>query len=81
MKGKTGIERAEELGELMPAKQSVTRVLNRYNAGSARLQAYTENLKALHRNLAASNGIDNVIYSYTHTFNGFSAKMSRTGSG
>ena len=76
MKGKTGIERAEELGELIPAKQAVTRALNRYNAGSARVQAYTENLKALHRNLASSSGVGNVIYSYTHTFNGFSAKMT-----
>jgi subtilisin family serine protease len=76
MKGKTGVEKADELGELIPAKQTVTRGLNRYNSGSARVQAYTSNLKALHRNLASSNGIGSVIYSYTHTFNGFSAKMS-----
>lgn len=76
VKGKTGIEKAQELGELMPARQSVTRALNRYNSSSSRLQTYTKSLKALHQNLAAQSGADKLIYSYTHTFNGFSAKMT-----
>lgn len=76
VKGKTGVEKAEELGELLPARQSVAKTLNRYNASSSRLQTYTKSLKALHQNLAAQSGADKLIYSYTHTFNGFSAKMT-----
>lgn len=76
VKGKSGVEKAQELGELMPARQSVTKALNRYNASSSRLLNYTKSLTAFHRNLAAQSGADKLIYSYTHTFNGFSAKMT-----
>uniref|UniRef100_A0A486XQ39 Serine protease, subtilase family protein n=1 Tax=Rheinheimera sp. BAL341 TaxID=1708203 RepID=A0A486XQ39_9GAMM len=76
VKGKSGIEKAQELGELIPAKQNVTKALNRYNASSARLQSYTNALKAFHQQLASENGAAKVIYSYTHTFNGFSAKLT-----
>lgn len=76
VKGKSGVERAEELGELLPARQSVTQGLNRYNAASSRLQSYTNSLKAFHQELAAQTGSVEIMYSYTHTFNGFSAKMT-----
>lgn len=76
VKGKSGVERAEELGELLPARQSVTQALNRYNAGSAKMQSYTNSLKAFHQELAAKTGAVQIMYSYTHTFNGFSAKMT-----
>lgn len=76
VKGKTGVEKAEELGELLPAKQSVTKALNRYNSSSSRMQSYTASLKAFQENLAAQSGVDTLLHSYTHTFNGFSAKMT-----
>ncbi len=76
VKGKSGVERAEELGELLPARQSVSQALNRYNAGSARLLSYTNSLTALHQHLAAQAGSAGLMYSYTHTFNGFSAKLT-----
>ena len=44
IKGKTGIEKAAELGELLPARQNVTQGLNRYNSTSSRLQHYTNKL-------------------------------------
>ena len=76
VKGKSGIEKAEELGELLPATQSVTVGLNRYNAASARMRSYTNGLKHFHQQLAAQSGSAKLLYSYTHTFNGFSAKMT-----
>lgn len=76
VKGKSGIEKAQELGELLPARQSVTKALNRYNASSARMQNYTSSLKAFHQHLASSTGATEVMYSYTHTFNGFAAKLT-----
>ncbi len=76
VKGKSGIEKAQELGELLPARQSVTKALNRYNASSARMQNYTSSLKAFHQHLASSTGAAEVMYSYTHTFNGFAAKLT-----
>lgn len=76
VKGKSGVEKAEEFGELLPAAQSVAVGLNRYNAASARMQSYTNGLKHFHQQLAAQSGSGKVMYSYTHTFNGFSAKMT-----
>ncbi|GAB58145.1 S8 family serine peptidase [Rheinheimera nanhaiensis] len=76
VKGKSGIEKAQELGELLPARQSVTKALNRYNASSARMQNYTSSLKAFHQHLASSTGAAEVMYSYTHTFNGFAARLT-----
>lgn len=76
VKGKSGIEKAEELGELLPSAQYVSVGLNRYNAASARMRSYTNSLKTFHQQLAAQSGSGNVIYSYIHTFNGFSAKMT-----
>ncbi|CAM3657688.1 S8 family serine peptidase [Rheinheimera salexigens] len=76
IKGKTGIEKAAELGELLPARQNVTQGLNRYNAASASLQQYNKKLTEFHQRLAAQSGGSEVLYSYTHTFNGYSAKMT-----
>src|SRR5690606_6780729 len=76
IKGKTGIEKAAELGELLPARQNVTQGLNRYNAASASLRQYNKKLTEFHQRLAAQSGGSGVLYSYTHTFNGFSAKMT-----
>src|SRR5690606_35522863 len=50
--------------------------LNRYNAASARMKSYTNGLKHLHQQLASQSGSSKLLYSYTHTFNGFSAKMT-----
>lgn len=76
VKGKSGVEKAEELGELLPAAESVTVGLNRYNAASARMKSYTNGLKHFHQQLAAQSGSAKLLYSYTHTFNGFAANMT-----
>ena len=76
VKGKSGVEKAEELGELLPAAESVTVGLNRYNAASARMLSYTNGLKQFHQQLAGQSFGGKILYSYTHTFNGFAAKMT-----
>lgn len=76
VKGKSGVEKAEELGELLPTAQFVSVGLNRYNANSARILSYTSSLKSFHQQLAAQSGSGDILYSYTHTFNGFSTKMT-----
>ncbi|MDX3775159.1 S8 family serine peptidase [Chromatiaceae bacterium AAb-1] len=75
VKGVTGIEKAAELGELQPARQLVRRTLNQYNAASPQVAAYTQRLKQFHNELAAQ-AAGSVLHSYTHTFNGFSAKLT-----
>jgi subtilisin family serine protease len=76
IKGKTGIEKAAELGELLPARQNVTQGLNRYNANSAKLRQYNQKLSEFHQRLASQSSNRELLYSYTHTFNGFSVKMT-----
>jgi subtilisin family serine protease len=73
--GQTGIEKAAELGELTPNNQLVGAALNQYNSQSPAIIAYNKTLLALQTKLAAqfSTGM---LYSYTHTFNGFSARMT-----
>lgn len=75
VKGASGIEKAAELGELQPARQLVRRTLNQYNAASPQVAAYTERLKQFHSELAAQAS-GSVLHSYTHTFNGFSVKLT-----
>lgn len=73
--GKTGIEKADELGELKPKSQLVGAALNQYNSSSPAIIAHNKALQVLQAKLAAqfSTGM---LYSYTHTFNGFSARMT-----
>ena len=75
LNGKTGIEKAAELGELTPSSQLVGAALNQYNSTSPAIIAHNKTLLNLQSKLAAqfSTGM---LYSYTHTFNGFSARMT-----
>lgn len=75
VRGESGIEKAARMGELRPNAQ-LTAGKNRYNARSAAMQAYTQQVQSFHQRLAAETGVSNVLYSYTHTFNGFSATLT-----
>ncbi|SEA57021.1 S8 family serine peptidase [Alkalimonas amylolytica] len=75
VRGESGIEKAARLGELRPNSQ-LTAGMNRYDARSAAMQAHQQQVTNFHQNLAAQMGISNVLYSYTHTFNGFSATLT-----
>ncbi len=74
--GKTGIEKAADLGELKSASQLVGAALNQYNSESAKVKAHNNGLSQLHKQLAAQYGSAGLLYSYTHTFNGFSAQLT-----
>ncbi|MDP4536413.1 S8 family serine peptidase [Alkalimonas collagenimarina] len=76
VRGKSGVEKAEELGQLRPRNQARVAGQNRYNATSAEMVAYTQQLQSFHQQLAAQNAVSDLLHSYTHTFNGFSVRMS-----
>jgi len=76
MKGKTSIAKAIELGELLPKNQLVSNQGNRYNAQSAKMQAYNAKLIAKQQLVAVSSGDIKINYYYQHTFNGFSAYLT-----
>lgn len=74
--GKTGIEKAADLGELTPASQLVSAALNQYNSESRQVKAHNNSLTRLHEQLAEQYGAEGLLYSYTHTFNGFAARLT-----
>lgn len=74
VKGLTGVEQAVNIGELTPNNQLAAG--NMYNAQSPAMQAYNERVRQFHQQLAAQQGISNILHSYTHTFNGFSVVMT-----
>ena len=76
LKGKPGIARAEELGELVPSNQLVAVAGNNYNAQSAAMQAYTNQLRAKQDSIASDIGQVDILRNYVHAFNGFSAKLT-----
>ncbi|MCI2282744.1 S8 family serine peptidase [Colwellia sp. MSW7] len=60
----------------MPTNQLVANVGNRYNAYTPAMIAYTEALEKKQKEVLGSIGAVDIIYSFTHTFNGFTAKLS-----
>jgi hypothetical protein len=77
LKGKPGVEKAKEYGELLPKNQSVSKKSNRYNAQAAKVRAYNNRLVSKQQELAQSAGKIDITYSYKHTFNGFSARLTQ----
>lgn len=76
LKGASGIAKASELGELLPSNQLVGLGKNNYNAESANISAYTARLKAKQAEMADNFGSVEILHSYVHTLNGFSARLS-----
>lgn len=74
--GKSGVEKASDLGQLTPNNAQVGKALNLYDATNPQIVAYNAALKQLQEKLAAQYSNSGLIYSYTHTFNGFSARMT-----
>lgn len=74
--GKTGVEKAADLGQLVPNNSQVGKALNQYDSTNPQIVAYNAGLKQLQEKLASQFSNSGLIYSYTHTFNGFSARMS-----
>lgn len=76
LSGATGIEKAAELGQLDPNNPQVAQALNQYNSQDPQVVAYNEGLRKLQQQLAAQFTTSGLIYSYTHTLNGFAARMT-----
>lgn len=76
LKGNAGIAQAMDLGELRPSNYLAANKGNRYNANTANMAAYTAAMKKRQTRVASEIGVSDVLYHYTHTFNGFSAKLT-----
>ena len=74
--GKSGVEKAADLGQLTPNNAPVGTALNLYDSTNPQIVAYNAGLKQLQQKLASQFSNTGLIYSYTHTFNGFSARMT-----
>lgn len=78
LKAVPAISRAQELGELLPSNQLVAQANNNYNPDTPNMQAYNAVLKELQSQVADEIGVEDVLSSYTHTFNGFSARLTQS---
>ncbi|WP_286266512.1 S8 family serine peptidase [Thalassotalea atypica] len=76
MKGQPAIAEAQDIGELLPSNQLVGIGKNNYNATTPAMQAYAAALEKKQAAVAGETGSINIIHSYKHTFNGFSAKLT-----
>ena len=76
LKGASGVSKASEIGELTPSNQLVARFGNNYNANTPAMTDYINAMKAQQEKVATEIGINELIYQYAHTFNGFSAKLT-----
>ncbi len=76
LKGQTAIAHAQELGELLPTNQLVANTGNLYNASTPAMAAYTKALENKQKQVAGSIGSVNILHSFKHTYNGFTAKLS-----
>ena len=75
MKGAAGISKAQQIGELLPSNQLVAVANNVYQPETASMRSYTARLRSKQAELAATFNSD-IIHSYAHTFNGFSARLT-----
>lgn len=76
LKGKTAIAQAQDIGELLPTNQLVANTGNRYNAYTPAMVAYTKALERKQKEVAGSIDSVDILHSFKHTYNGFTAKLS-----
>ncbi|WP_172449318.1 S8 family serine peptidase [Bowmanella denitrificans] len=81
LKGQSGIEKAIAAQELIPSNQLAGQVGNQYNPRTPLLADYTARLasrqQAVAQQVSINVGEIAILHSFTHTFNGFSAKLSK----
>lgn len=78
LKDKAAVTYAEDIGELVPSNKVATDNGNRYNAKSSAIVEYTNKLRSRQQAIANTAGNVDVLHNYVHTFNGFSAKLSKS---
>ncbi|NRA71488.1 MAG: S8 family serine peptidase [Gammaproteobacteria bacterium] len=76
LKAPTAIEKAQELGELIPNNPLAHNKGNLYNSKSPRLQAYIAHMLQKQEEVAGDIGSINIGYSFKHTYNGFTAQLT-----
>ncbi|MBT0585477.1 S8 family serine peptidase [Alteromonas oceanisediminis] len=76
LKGAPAIAVAADIGELTPSNQLVARYGNNYNANTPAMTEYVRTVKERQEAVASAIGVNDVLHSYAHTFNGFSAKLT-----
>jgi hypothetical protein len=76
LKGNTAIAQAQDIGELLPTNQQVANTGNRYNAYTPAMQAYTKALENQQQRVAGSIDSIEILHSFKHAYNGFSAKLN-----
>ncbi|GAA0809905.1 hypothetical protein GCM10009111_00010 [Colwellia asteriadis] len=76
LKGQSSIEKAKDIGELLPSNQQVAVAGNNYNANTPAMRAYHLALETKQKSVAQDIGSIDINYSFKHTFNGFSAILS-----
>ncbi|WDE10705.1 S8 family serine peptidase [Thalassomonas haliotis] len=76
LKAQPAIAQSQEIGELLPSNQLVSTAGNQYNAMTPAMQAYTRTLEAKQAEVAGEIGNIEIIHSFKHTFNGFTAKLT-----
>ena len=76
LKGNTAIAQAQDIGELLPSNQLVANTGNRYNAYTPAMKAYTQAMEKKQKKVASSIDSLEILHSFKHTYNGFSAKLN-----
>ncbi len=76
LKGQTAIAHAQDIGELLPSNQLVSKTGNNYNASTNAIRSYTKILEKQQEKVAGSIGSINILHSFKHTYNGFTAKLN-----
>jgi len=76
LKGNTAIAQAQDIGELLPTNQLVANTGNNYNAYTPAMKAYTKALENKQKQVAGSIGSINILHSFKHAYNGFTAKLN-----
>ena len=76
LKAQPAIAQSQEIGELLPSNQLVSTAGNQYNAMTPAMLAYTRTLEAKQAEVAGEIGNIEIIHSFKHTFNGFTAKLT-----
>ncbi|MCJ8296561.1 MAG: S8 family serine peptidase [Colwellia sp.] len=76
LKGNTAITQAQTIGELLPSNQLVANTGNNYNAYTPAMTAYTAAMEKKQQEVAGSIGSIEILHSFKHTYNGFTAKLN-----
>jgi subtilisin family serine protease len=76
MRGAPAIAKASEMGELVPNNPSAAKFGNKYDPTSPAISEYVNAVKANQQKVASDIGNINIIHNYSHTYNGFSARLT-----